>query len=106
MEDQVDEVQRDADELSQEPNISHEEYAAAVSEMDQVPEEEQQPQEEQEPEKKRKKKTHVSAEEYDRITQLLSLRLKTLEKSDDNFQGCLWKELLAWYFKEVVHSIQ
>jgi hypothetical protein len=47
-------------------------------------------------------KTQMTAKEYDEIKALLTLRLKTLEEEDpDGFQGCVWKDLVAWYLKQV-----
>jgi hypothetical protein len=46
--------------------------------------------------------THVSSKEYEEYTQLIAYRLKQLEDTDsENFSGCLWGDLLAWFLSQV-----
>lgn len=72
---------------------------------------------------KEKKKSFMSADEYNRISKILALRLKSLEEQGQDkisvsqmdsetegdssshaiqiFRGCKWKDLLTWYLTEV-----
>jgi DNA replication licensing factor MCM6 len=64
---------------------------------------------------KEKKKSYISASEYNRISKILALRLKSLEEQASSmldlnrdpgspsigYHGCLWKDLLQWYLTEV-----
>eukprot|EP00596_Hydrurales_sp_CCMP1899_P001582 CAMPEP_0119045530 /NCGR_PEP_ID=MMETSP1177-20130426/40672_1 /TAXON_ID=2985 /ORGANISM="Ochromonas sp, Strain CCMP1899" /LENGTH=103 /DNA_ID=CAMNT_0007017497 /DNA_START=37 /DNA_END=345 /DNA_ORIENTATION=+ len=56
--------------------------------------------------KKDKKKTQISAKEYEDISMLLDQRLTHMEDEDPNFKGCLWVELLAWYFREIEKDLE
>ncbi len=48
--------------------------------------------------KEKKSKAHISAKEYDEITQLISLRLKQIEdEHPDDFNGVTWKDVMEWF---------
>ncbi len=63
---------------------------------------------------KKKAKAHITAKEYEEITQLLLFHLKQLEEDylvnpatseeekGGDYPGCRWKDLTAWYISKVL----
>jgi DNA replication licensing factor MCM6 len=51
--------------------------------------------------KKKKSSSHITAQEYDTLTQVLAMHLKAEEDMNaDNFRGVVWKELCEWTAKQ------
>jgi len=62
--------------------------------------------EQQPPEQTRKKKTKISFEEYEAITNAVATHLRSLESDDESRSRHLkWKEVVQWYLEQVEHEI-
>ena len=63
-----------------------------------------------EPPKKKRKKTKISFEEYEAMTNMIATHLRSLERDDDDDENeeattLKWKEIIQWYLEQVEQDL-